>query len=101
MCCGERLREGIESSWAEKNILEEESEMIYGEDGNISESCQRGEYLGRVERWGKRHSRSGDPGFWNDKICPLQEVGRGAVTGPHGWVRSRPGGQVHNIARIW
>lgn len=62
MCCGERLREGIESSWAEKNILEEESEMIYGEDGNISESCQRGELFRKgskirqktFQEWGPR-----------------------------------------------
>lgn len=34
-----RPREGRESSWAEKSMLEAEREkMIYGEGGNISES---------------------------------------------------------------
>lgn len=45
-----------------KNMLEEEREMIYGEDDNISESCQRGEPFmkgskaghGTFQEWGPK-----------------------------------------------
>lgn len=41
MCWQAQTQEGIESMWAGKSVLEKEREkMIYGEDGNISESIQ-------------------------------------------------------------